>query len=274
MVVKGEHQFDVSAQQLWNYLMDIDVLAKITPGVSKLEVIEVDKYRTVSEIKIGPVKGSFKGKLEVVDKIEPDSFAIVMDQLSKIGNAHVKVDMQIKNNGAEASALNFDGKAKLSGVIARTGQRVLSGVANTITKEVFASLEEHITEDQKANPSSALSDAPSLESVVQDKEGMSAVAKESSNVAENTDVNVAKDIDTSLKLEAENTVVNKDTEATTTVIEKAKELATNQESKLKEVVADVTGNMKSEVIDNVVNASDKTSGFFAGIISFFKRLFS
>lgn len=145
MQVKGNHTFEVEKEKLWAYLMDPVVLAKITPGVSRLETLEEDRYKTVSDIKIGPVKGSFKGKLDVIEKDEPNSFAIKMHQESKIGNAQAKIQMILEDAGEGKSALSFEGKANLSGVIARTGQRVLSGVANTITKEVFASLEEHIS---------------------------------------------------------------------------------------------------------------------------------
>jgi len=152
MNVKGNHVFKVSRERLWNYLMDPEVLAKITPGVSKLEVTGDDAYNTVSDIKIGPVKGAFKGKLNVEEKTEPASFAIKMEQLSKIGNAHAKINMRIEEMENGHSELFFDGNAKLSGMIARTGQRVLSGVANAITKEVFASLENHIDEDAIQEP--------------------------------------------------------------------------------------------------------------------------
>ena len=147
MKVSGNHTFNVSIEQLWGYLMDPEVLAKITPGVSKLESLDADHYKTISDIKIGPVKGSFKGKLKVVDKNEPNSFAIELEQLSKIGNAHGRIEMHLAKAENDHSALSFNGDAKLSGVIARTGQRVLSGVANTISKEVFASLEKHIEEN-------------------------------------------------------------------------------------------------------------------------------
>jgi len=147
MLVKGNHEFKIKREQLWSYLMDPEVLAKITPGVSKLEVTDKDAYNTISDIKIGPVKGSFKGKLKVEDKNEPVSFIINMEQLSKIGNAHGKIVMQIDETENANSKLSFDGNVKLSGMVARTGQRVLSGVANVITKEVFAALEEHIAEN-------------------------------------------------------------------------------------------------------------------------------
>jgi len=147
MIVKGNHEFAVSIQKLWSYLMDPVVLAKITPGISELEPQGENKFKSISKIKIGPVKSSFTGNMEVVNKQEPTSFTIQMEQLSKIGNAHVKVDMQLSEKGDNTTLLAFDGKADLSGVIARTGQRVLSGVANAITKEVFAALEAHIAEE-------------------------------------------------------------------------------------------------------------------------------
>lgn len=240
MDVKGEHQFDVSAQKLWDYLMDVDVLAKITPGISKLELIETDKYKTISDIKIGPVKGSFKGDLEVIEKAEPVSFAIKMVQLSKIGNAHVKVDMNISENGDSGSVLNFDGKAKLSGVIARTGQRVLSGVANTITKEVFASLEEHIQEDQKAN---------GIEEAV-------ASANEESTSAE------------SIKPEVAAQQVSKQHEVKEASLEEVDGQINSKQELVEEVKEKIeTSNIKTKV-------EEGSSGFFASIINFFKNLFS
>ena len=150
MNVKGSHEFNVPRTKLWTYLMDPLVLEKITPGDTTLELIDADSYNSKSEIKIGPVKGSFKGKLKVQDKQHPQSFAINMEQMSKVGNAHATIKMILEEAGDNRSSLNFDGKAKLSGVIARTGQRVLSGVANSITREVFESLEKHIEEDIQA----------------------------------------------------------------------------------------------------------------------------
>ena len=46
MNVNGKHEFKISREQLWSYLMDPEVLAKITPGVSKLAVnLEVSGHQ-------------------------------------------------------------------------------------------------------------------------------------------------------------------------------------------------------------------------------------
>lgn len=146
MEVKGKHKFNTSKEQLWIYLMDVVVLAKITPGISRLEALGDDRFRSYSEMKIGPVKGTFTGKMHVVNKDEHKYFQIKMEQLSRIGNARVIVNMNIEEREGMV-ALAFDGEANLSGIIAMTSQRVLSGAAKLLTKEIFSALEKHIEEN-------------------------------------------------------------------------------------------------------------------------------
>ena len=124
--------------------MDANQLAKITPGVSRLEEVETDKYKAISNVKIGPVKGSFSGNLEVADKAENESFLLKVKQNSKIGNVAADVSIKLTAIDEQTTEMEFDGKAKLSGLLARTGQRVLSGVANTLTKQFFEALEQEI----------------------------------------------------------------------------------------------------------------------------------
>lgn len=144
MHLKGKHTLNTSADNLWSILMNADQLAKITPGVSKLEEIETDKYKAISNVKIGPVKGSFSGDLEVADKAENESFLLKVKQNSKIGNVAADVSIKLTAIDEQTTEMEFDGKAKLSGLLARTGQRVLSGVANTLTKQFFEALEQEI----------------------------------------------------------------------------------------------------------------------------------
>lgn len=152
MRLQGTHTLNAPPQKVWDLLMDAEVLAKITPGVSKLERIEGDQYKAISEVKIGPVKGSFKGDLEVADKVEPESFNLRVKQKSKIGNADASVAINLQPTGAKQTALTFDGKAKLSGTLARTGSRVLSGVANSMTQQFFSALEEEIEATKEPEP--------------------------------------------------------------------------------------------------------------------------
>ena len=67
-----------------------------------------------------------------------------MKQKSKIGNVNAEGSISLKTVEGNQTEVSFSGDAKLSGTLARTGQRVLSGVARTMTNQFFKSLEEEI----------------------------------------------------------------------------------------------------------------------------------
>ena len=144
MHLTGTHRFDASANEIWSKLMDIDTLARITPCVSKLEELGEDQYKAIAEVKMGPVSGSFTGNLNVQEKQEPKSFILNIKQNSKIGNVAADVKIELHPVSDRETELSFDGKANLSGLLARTGQRVLSGVANTLSKQFFQALEDEL----------------------------------------------------------------------------------------------------------------------------------
>jgi len=125
--------------------MDPEFLARVTPGVTRLERTGDDTYEAIADIKMGPVKGSFSGDLAIKDKQEPGSFVLEVSQKSKIGNVSATIDLALESADENSTVMTFDGKAKLSGLLARMGQRVLSGVANTLTKQFFAALEEELS---------------------------------------------------------------------------------------------------------------------------------
>ena len=146
MHLEGTHQVAASAQQIWDLLMNPDVLAKITPGISTLEETGPDTYKAVSDVKVGPVRGSFKGKVEVAEKQAPERFVLKMKQNSKIGNVSAVGSIELQQQAANQTEIIFSGDAKLSGTLARTGQRVMSGVAKSLTDQFFKALEAEVIE--------------------------------------------------------------------------------------------------------------------------------
>lgn len=148
MHLEGTHTLSAPPQEIWNLLMDSEVLARITPAISRLEPIGEDKYKAVAEVKLGPVKGSFSGEMELSDKKEPEHFVLHMQQKSRMGNVSAEGRIELHGQDNDETEVAFTGDAKLSGTLARMGQRVLGGVANTMVKQFFQNLEEELTASQ------------------------------------------------------------------------------------------------------------------------------
>ncbi len=144
MKLTGSRIFDASAAKIWEILMEPDALARITPGITRLEKTGADAFRAIAEVKIGPVSGAFTGKVEMLEKDPPQQFLLHVEQNSKIGNVAADVRIILEEQEGGKTELRFDGSAQLSGLLARTGQRVLTGVANTLTEQFFKGLAEEL----------------------------------------------------------------------------------------------------------------------------------
>lgn len=154
MQLTGSHVLNAPVSRLWTMLMDADTLAQVVPAVSRLEKTAENEYIAIAELKLGPVSGSFSGNLSLSDIRENEGYKLHVKQTSKIGNADAVVAISLKSLSDTQTEVSFDGDAKLSGLLARTGQRVISGVATTLTKQFFSNLEEAL-EQSPTTPASA-----------------------------------------------------------------------------------------------------------------------
>ncbi|UBM57426.1 carbon monoxide dehydrogenase subunit G [Marinilongibacter aquaticus] len=147
MDLSGSHVLEAPVETIWKMILDPETLARITPGISQLELESEDNYKAIAEVKIGPVKGRFEGTAQIVDKSEHESLTLKVQQNSKIGNVAADVFMKMEPAEEGKTRLSFDGKANVSGLLARTGGRVMTGVANTLTKQFFDNFEAELKRD-------------------------------------------------------------------------------------------------------------------------------
>jgi carbon monoxide dehydrogenase subunit G len=140
MHLEGTHTFTADLETVWAALNDPEVLARATPGVTSMEPLGEDKYQTIFDIKMGPIKSTFNGTLEVTDKVAPERFKLLVSVQGKIGAVAAEGSFDLQSQDG-ATVVAFSGDARMTGVLARMGQRVISGVARMFTKQFFSTLE-------------------------------------------------------------------------------------------------------------------------------------
>ena len=141
MNLSGAHTFNASAKKIWDLLMNPESLARITPAITKLEKIDDENFKAIADVKIGPVSGEFTGTLKLSDIKLHESFKLSVQQNSKVGNANAVFDMNLKPISDTQTEMSFNGDVKLSGMLNMMGQRVITPVANMLTKQFFDALE-------------------------------------------------------------------------------------------------------------------------------------
>ena len=144
MKLSGKHIVHAVPSKVWDILMDTQSLAKVVPGISSLEKLSENSFKSTLQIKLGPVNGSFSGNLQMDDIIEQKGFTLIAKQNSKIGNATATVKIGLKPFDDAQTSIEFDGDAQLSGLLASMGQRLIGGVSETLTKQFFKNLEKEL----------------------------------------------------------------------------------------------------------------------------------
>ncbi len=144
MKLSGKHILNATPPAIWQILMDTDTLAKVVPGISSLEKLSENSFKSLITIKLGPVNSSFAGNLQLEDIVDQKSFTLKAQQNSKIGNANASIKIELTPVGDEQTSIVFDGDVQLSGLMASMGQRLIGGVSDTLTKQFFKNLEKEL----------------------------------------------------------------------------------------------------------------------------------
>src|SRR5688572_31729581 len=95
MQLAGKHVVNATPSKLWEILMDTDTLARIVPGISRLEKTGDNTFKSVLEIKMGPVNSSFTGDLQMEDIAVEKGYTLKVQQNSKIGNANAVIKISL-----------------------------------------------------------------------------------------------------------------------------------------------------------------------------------
>jgi len=144
MNISGTQNLEAPPDIVWSKVIDPAVLERVIPGLDMLTSIGPDEYEADSNIKMGPVKGNFKGHLKIVDQVPPKSCKVVLAQNSKIGNVTAEISMELQPTEDNKTIITYNGESKLSGTLARMGQRIVGGVVKTLSKQFFEGLENEL----------------------------------------------------------------------------------------------------------------------------------
>src|SRR5918999_1969965 len=79
MKIEGRFMFPAPSQEVWDLLTDPQSLQHCTPGCKQLNEIASDEFEATMEVGIGPIKGTFHGKISMKEKTPPRSYRLIVE---------------------------------------------------------------------------------------------------------------------------------------------------------------------------------------------------
>lgn len=141
--IEGSYTFDAPRQRVWEVLLDPKVMAQCMPGCESMNEVAPDQFEAVMKVGVASVKGTYKGKVSIKDK-QPPSHYVLSGQGSG-GPGFMEGDVAIDLEEADGkTVLKYSTDAKIGGLIASVGQRMLNGVAKMMVDQFFKKVESFI----------------------------------------------------------------------------------------------------------------------------------
>ncbi|WP_298864634.1 CoxG family protein [uncultured Sulfitobacter sp.] len=152
MKLSDSRTINADATTVWAGLLDPEVLKACVPGCTEMSGSASDGFEATVVQKVGPVKATFKGAVQLSEMNEPTSLTISGEgKGGAAGFAKGGADVRLEPQG-DTTILHYDVEAKVGGKLAQLGSRIIDGFAKKMADQFFENFSNAVGE---ADPESA-----------------------------------------------------------------------------------------------------------------------
>lgn len=141
MEIKGRHVIALPIEQVWQLINDPAVLEQCIPGCEALTERNPRSYSARVKLKIGPVKATFNGDVEMTEVVEYRSFRLVgkgAGGVAGMASGHADVTLE---PGDEGTILTYGAEAEVAGKLAQLGSRLIDSTVKKLANRFFDNFE-------------------------------------------------------------------------------------------------------------------------------------
>lgn len=156
MQFSGEYHIPAPRERVWAMLNDADVLRQCIPGCESLEADGPEAFKAKVTTKVGPVKATFNGAVTLSDLNPPESYKITGEGKGGVaGFAKGGADINLAEDGADATILTYTADAQVGGKLAQLGGRLIDSTARKMADQFFGKFSEMASGGAEAKPAEA-----------------------------------------------------------------------------------------------------------------------
>jgi uncharacterized protein len=141
----GEEKITAPPAAVWAFVQDPEKVGRSLPDVVDVTVLDPNHVDAVVRVAVGPVRGKFKLKVELM----PSTTAQRIDIKVSGGGFGSALDMtagaDVVDAGDGTTILKWTGEAVARGPVAAVGGRVLDAQAKKLIEQAFANVRQQLS---------------------------------------------------------------------------------------------------------------------------------
>jgi uncharacterized protein len=148
MKIQGSYNIPAAPEVVYRHLLDPEALARALPGCEKLTEYDACSYDAEICVGIAAVKGTYRGRVEILDQKPPERFRMRVDARGKSGFLKGEGEIVLSASGEETT-VSYAGETQVGGMIAAVGQRMIQAASRQIVTQFFQAFAKQIQESSK-----------------------------------------------------------------------------------------------------------------------------
>src|SRR5215472_15522591 len=120
MHLSGSYTFKAPRDAVWTAMLDATAISHCMPGCESFRTVGEDQFEATMKVGIGSIRGTFDGKIRLLDQQQPNSYRMDVEGGGKPG--------RVKGSGlltlavdSDGTVVSYDGDAQVAGLIASVG---------------------------------------------------------------------------------------------------------------------------------------------------------
>lgn len=149
MELQGETLIAAPRDRVWAALNDPEVLRRCIDGVESLDKVGDNRFEGKLNAKVGPVRASFTGGVDLQNLDAPNGYTIVGEGKGGVagfakGSADVRLADETLDDGSTGTRLAYVARSTVGGKLAQLGARLIEGTARGYAETFFARLKAEV----------------------------------------------------------------------------------------------------------------------------------
>jgi uncharacterized protein len=147
MDVSGNQKVKAPRQQVFNALLDPEVLKKSVPGCDGAEFVDFPTGRQL-KLTVSPsipgLKGPYNVFLQTGEVVEPARVVLIAEPTSSVGSIKATCTIDLADDAAGTN-LNYNAKAEMDGKISATPDMIVKGAVKVALDQFFKNFEKQVS---------------------------------------------------------------------------------------------------------------------------------
>jgi uncharacterized protein len=158
MRIAGSNTVPFPVAQVWDAILDPQVLVATIPGCEKLETTGTHQYAMTVTAGVAAIKGTYAGSCSLADLEDHESLVMRLQGSGAPGTIDATVQVSFDEAEPGLTKIDYEAEAIVGGMVGGVGQRMLTSVSKRMATEFFGNVAaalEHPRVGATATPETA-----------------------------------------------------------------------------------------------------------------------